>query len=327
MKGIWVVILACSLSACGSKAGRASVSSSDTTTTSITFDADSAYTYVAQQVDFGPRVPNTSSHRACGDFFVTELRRHGAQVFVQDAEVTAYNGTHLQARNIIGVYRPELTRRILLCAHWDSRPFADHDANTANYRCPIDGADDGASGCGVLLEIARQLGLRTPDVGVDIIFFDAEDYGVPDFDTGAYSADNWCLGSQYWAKNPHVKDYRADYGVLLDMVGGKGAVFFKEWLSVRKAAPVVEKVWAVARRLGYGRFFVDAVGGAITDDHVYVMAGRHFPCIDIIHYDPDTQTGFAPYWHTSSDNLQVIDPKTLQAVGLTLLTLLYEERK
>jgi hypothetical protein len=291
--------------------------------TPVVFDADSAYAYIAQQVAFGPRVPNTDAHRACADFFVNELQRHGAQVHIQNAGLTAYDDTRLQAHNIIGAYRPDLTRRILLCAHWDSRPFADHDADTNNHRRPIDGADDGASGCGVLLEIARQLGLRKPDIGVDIILFDAEDYGVPDFDKETDRMHSWCLGSQFWAKNPHVKNYQAEFGILLDMVGAKDAVFFKEWVSVHKAAPIVEKVWSTARNLGFGRYFVDALGGAITDDHVYVMTGRRFPCIDIIHYDPDSSTGFAPHWHTLADNLHIIDPLTLHAVGLTLLTLLY----
>ncbi|MDR3129235.1 MAG: M28 family peptidase [Tannerellaceae bacterium] len=328
MKGILVVVFVCGLCACGNKVRLPPTpppsATSIAASTSVTFDIDSAYVYVAQQVAFGPRVPNTAAHRACGEFFVDVLKRHGAQVHVQEAELKAYDGTRLQARNIVGVYRPDLAQRILLCAHWDSRPFADHDTDTANHLHPIDGADDGASGCGVLLEISRQLGLRAPTVGVDIILFDAEDYGVPAFDKEIYVTDSWCLGSQFWAKNPHVKDYRAEYGILLDMVGAKDASFFKEWLSVHKAAPIVEKIWNTARRLGYGRYFVDAIGGAITDDHVYVMAGRRFPCIDIIHYDPDSQTGFASHWHTPSDNLQIIDPKTLHAVGETILTLLYE---
>jgi Zn-dependent M28 family amino/carboxypeptidase len=291
------------------------------------FDADSAYACVARQVAFGPRVPNTPAHRACADYFAAELERYGAAVYVQEARLKAYDGTILQARNIIGTYRPEHPRRILLCAHWDSRPFADHAAEEADRHRPIDGADDGASGCGVLLEIARQLGRLRPPVGVDIILFDAEDYGMPDFAEGRYAADSWCLGSQFWAANPHVKDYRAEYGILLDMVGATDAAFFQELTSLHKAAPIVKKVWDTARSLGFGQYFLDARGGAVTDDHVYVMAGRHFPCIDIIHHDPESPTGFAPHWHTPDDGLSVIDTQTLHAVGQTLLQLLYSEKE
>jgi Zn-dependent M28 family amino/carboxypeptidase len=291
------------------------------------FDADSAYASVARQVSFGPRVPNTPAHRACADYFAAELERYGAAVYVQEARLKAYDGTVLQARNIIGTYRPEYTRRILLCAHWDSRPFADHAVEEADRRRPIDGADDGASGCGVLLEIARQLGHRQPPVGVDIILFDAEDYGMPTFAEGRYVEDSWCLGSQFWAANPHVKDYHAEYGILLDMVGARDAVFFQELTSLYKAAPVVKKVWDTARSLGFGQYFVDVRGGAVTDDHVYVMTGRHFPCIDIIHHDPESSTGFAPHWHTPDDGLPVIDTRTLHAVGQTLLHILYSEQE
>jgi hypothetical protein len=290
------------------------------------FDADSAYAYVEKQVSFGARVPNTSAHRACGDFFVETLRRHGAEVKEQEMEVEAYDGKVLRARNIVGVYGREARRRVLLCAHWDSRPFADQDEDVLRQRRPVEGADDGASGCGVLLEIARQLGQHEAAVGVDIVLFDAEDYGVPEFEKERYGGGGWCLGSQYWAKHPHAKDYRAEYGILLDMVGGRGAVFFKEWASVRRGGKVVEKVWGAARQLGYGRYFVDVEGGAITDDHVYVMEGRGFPCIDIINYDPESATGFGSHWHTDGDNLGVIEKETLGAVGETVLSVVYGEK-
>ncbi|OAV74589.1 Peptidase family M28 [Bacteroidales bacterium Barb7] len=138
-------------------------------------------------------------------------------------------------------------------------------------------------------------------------------------------ADSWCLGSQFWAKNPHVKNYRAEYGILLDMVGAKNAAFFKESMSMRHAAPFVEKVWNAARNLGYGKYFINAPGSAITDDHIYVSGGRGIPCIDIINYDPNTDTGFAPYWHTLNDSMPVIDRETLEAVGQTLLEVIFND--
>ena len=243
---------------------------------------------------------------------------------MQEANLKAYDGTLLEARNLIGSYNPELSKRVLLFAHWDSRPYSDHDPDPANLRKPLDGADDGASGVGVLLEIARQLGQQAPNIGVDILFCDAEDYGTPEF-VDDYQPDTWCLGSQFWAKNPHVKNYKAEFGILLDMVGGKGATFFREFQSMRSAAPIVQMVWSKARDLGYGKFFINADGGAITDDHQYVISGRGIPSIDIINYDPDTETGFASYWHTQKDNMDNIDRETLKAVGQTVLEVIYNQ--
>lgn len=287
------------------------------------FNADSAYMYIERQVAFGPRVPNTEAHRACAAYLASELKRFGAQVKVQEATLKAYDGTPLQAQNIIGSYNPGSRNRVLLFAHWDSRPYADHDPDPANHRTPVPAADDGGSGVGVLLEIARQLGQKDPGVGVDILFFDAEDYGTPEFHTGEHPENSWCLGSQFWAKNPHVPDYKADFGILLDMVGGRNAVFFKELTSMRYAPAIVEKVWTAARDLGYGRYFINARGSGITDDHEYVIKGRNIPCIDIIHYDPDSENGFAPYWHTVNDSMNNIDRETLKAVGQTVLEVVY----
>ena len=283
------------------------------------FNQDSAYTFVERQVQFGPRVPNTEAHKACAQYLASELERFGAEVYVQEAVLTAYNDDRLQASNIIGVFNPEQTNRVLLFAHWDSRPYADRDSDTNNHYKPIDGADDGASGVGVLLEIARQIGLNNIEIGIDIIFFDAEDYGVPEF-LNDYSADSFCLGSQFWAKNPHVPNYKAQFGILLDMVGSKNATFYKEGYSMQYAAPVVERVWSTARNLGYGKFFINnANAGSITDDHLYVHKGRGIPCIDIINLDNSTAHGFGSYWHTQQDTMDNIDRQTLKAVGQTVL--------
>jgi len=314
------------LTCCGQKSATKGVDVTyDTSSVSIetpVFDADSAYSYVARQVAFGPRVPNTEAHKACAAYLASELERHGAKIFVQDARLTAYNGDILSAKNVIGSFDPEKTQRVLLFAHWDSRPYADQDADPANYYKPIDGADDGASGVGVLLEIARQLGVKRPEIGVDIIFFDAEDYGTPTF-SDVYLPNSWALGSQFWAKNPHVPNYRAEYGILLDMVGAKGATFYKESTSVSYAGKYVEKVWTAARLLGYGKYFINASGGTITDDHTYVIEGRKIPCIDIINYDKDNHTGFGAYWHTLNDNMDIISKETLKAVGQTVLHVIF----
>ena len=243
---------------------------------------------------------------------------------MQEAEVTTYDGRRLTAKNIIGALAPDRTRRILLCAHWDSRPFADRDPDAGRQRTPIDGADDGASGVGVLLEIARQLNVSglPADVGIDIVFFDAEDGGTPAFDPASndpQSETTWCLGSQHWARYPHTAGYTAEYGILLDMVGSRDAVFYREQTSDRYAAAYVDRVWSAARDLGFGRYFVNAPGGNLVDDHVYVIRGLRIPCLDIVNYAPDRSTGFGAYWHTGGDTMDNIDRATLRAVGQTVL--------
>lgn len=295
------------------------------TTTAPSFNADSAYAYIDRQVAFGYRVPNMPGHKACGDYLAAELKRFGAQVYEQEMTLTAYDGTKLDCRNIIGSFNPEQEKRILLFAHWDTRPYSDEDPNPANYRKPIDGADDGASGVGVLLEIARQIGMKTPNIGIDIAFFDAEDYGVPEFAKEQYgnTSDTWCLGSRFWGRNPHKPGYKAQFGILLDMVGARDAVFYKEYISMRYAARYVDEMWEKARNLGYGKYFINANGGAITDDHEAVIEETGIPCIDIINYDPNTEEGFRAHWHTQNDNMNAIDRDVLKAVGQTVIEIIY----
>jgi hypothetical protein len=287
------------------------------------FNSDSAYQYTANQVAFGPRVPNTEAHRQCGHYLSGELKRFGATVTEQEAVLYTYNNIALSAKNIVGSFQPENKNRILLAAHWDSRPFADHDPNPANHRTPVDGANDGAGACGILLEIARQLAIRQPTTGIDILFFDAEDWGAPESDA---MSGGWCLGSEYWAQHPHVRNYNARYGILLDMASAKDAVFYKERYSLYHAGNIVKKVWEAARAEGYGSYFIDQQGGAIQDDHIAINKYLKIPCIDIIQYDPDTSTGFGHYWHTLNDNMDAVGRETQKAVGQTLLYVLYNEK-
>ena len=298
-----------------------------TVLTTPSFDADSAYLYIAHQVDFGPRVPNTEAHDLCAEYLEQKLKSFGADVIVQEAELTAFDNTLLKAKNIIGQYKPELKDRVLLFAHWDSRPFADHNPDEKRRNEPILGANDGGSGVGVLLEVARQLDKSDIPFGVDIIFFDAEDYGNPDhIEIQNPQQDTWCLGSQYWGENPHVKNYYARYGILLDMVGASNAKFYQEINSKYFAPRVLKKLWNTAHKIGYGSYFIFEDGGAITDDHVYVNKHLNIPCIDIIQYDPTTSSSFGSYWHTHNDNMDIIDKNTLKAVGQTVLEFIYSEQ-
>ena len=285
------------------------------------FNSDSAFLFVKQQVDFGPRVPGTLAHEKCADYLAAKLRSYKLDVIVQKGMTTAYDNRQFELKNIIGAYKPELKDRVLLCAHWDCRPIADRDTKDTDK--PIDGANDGASGVGVLLEIARNLNTVNPNIGVDIIFFDIEDYGQPHVDD-ASKENTWCLGSQYWARNPHRLGYYAKYGILLDMVGAAGATFMKEGGSEYYAPSVVTKVWNKAEEIGYSDYFSNIHTSAITDDHYYINTIAAIPTIDIIHMDTQTRD-FFPFHHKHGDNMSVIDKNTLKAVGQTVMEVVYAE--
>jgi len=218
------------------------------------FSEDSAYLYVQQQVDFGPRFPNNEAHGKCAIFLKNKLASFGFSSQIQEGKATTFNNKNITIKNIIGTHNPTATKRILLFAHWDTRPFADHDDKDRTK--PILGANDGASGVGILLEVGRQINITQPEIGIDIIFFDAEDYGQPSSLMSPYNGDSWCLGSQYWAKNPHKPNYKAEYGILLDMVGSANANFTHEAISMNYAPNIVRKVWNKASELGHGNHFV-----------------------------------------------------------------------
>ncbi|MGF1638245.1 MAG: M28 family peptidase [Cyclobacteriaceae bacterium] len=294
------------------------------------FNSDSAYFFIEKQVSFGPRVPNTENHKLCGEYLVNQLKNYGAKVIEQDFTERIWDDRVLELKNIIGSFNPNAQKRILLAAHWDTRPFADKD--TLNKHAPFDGANDGASGVGVLLEIARVLQIsEAPDVGIDIIFFDGEDYGEhEDADKVPFRDGKmkiwWCLGSQYWSLNLHEPRYSAYFGVLLDMVGAKSAKFYREGGSMQFAPKVVRKVWNTARDLGHGAYFINENSPGITDDHIFVNRDAKIPMINIVDYDPESKNYYFPnYHHTHRDNLDIIDRQTLQAVGETLMYVIYNE--
>jgi glutaminyl-peptide cyclotransferase len=281
------------------------------------FNADSAYSFVQKQVDFGPRIPNTPAQEKCALWLYSKLKQYTPQVEIQEAKVSAYDGINLKCKNIIAYLHPELKNRIVLFSHWDTRPWADEDSSEKYKHKTFDGANDGPSGVGVILEIARQLASTKPGTGVTIVFLDAEDYGV------SGNEDSYCLGTQYWANHLDKSKYLADYGILLDMVGAPGSRFMYEGTSSKFAPDVLPKIWNRAAALGFGQYFIARETSPITDDHVYINTIAQLPTIDIVDYDASRIGGFGYYWHTHYDDMKVIDKEVLKAVGQTLLSVIF----
>lgn len=292
------------------------------------FNADSAVAFTAAQCEFGPRTMNSKAHDDCEAWIIKKFTQYGCKVQTQKADLKGYDGTTLKATNIIASYNPEASTRILLCAHWDARPWADNDPDSANHKKPVMAANDGASGVAVMLEIARLLQKdKKLKIGVDFVCFDAEDWGVPQWETRYQdTGDSWALGAQHFAENLPT-GYEARYGILLDMVGGEGAQFYKEGMSKQYAGAIVDKVWAAAKAAGMGAYFPDSDGGMITDDHIPLNQKANIPTVDIIPYYPDCQqSAFGPTWHTVNDTMAHIDKNTLEAVGQTVIQVLYSEK-
>lgn len=276
------------------------------------FVPDSAYAHIEAQLRFGSRIPGTPAHRACGDWLALQLRRYGAKVYEQ---VGTFRGTPI--RNIIASFSgvDSTGPRVLLSAHWDSRPWADQDP--AQPQAPVPGANDGASGVAVLLELARLFAQKPPPGPVDIIFWDAEDLGREGVE------DSYCLGSQYWISQPAPYPpsvYR--WGIHLDMVGARGATFLYEGYSRTYAPLLLERLWQVAAQLGYQTYFLPLEGDPIIDDPYYLSSQAKIPMINIIHRLPHKPAFFSE-WHTTRDDLTVIDKATLGAVGEVLAAFLY----
>ena len=302
------------------------------------FNEDSAYTYIAEQCAFGPRVMNSAAHDSCGDYIAEKFSEYGAKVYDQYADAALYDGTPIRMRNIIASFNPDAPSRVIISGHWDSRPWADHDSDEANHHTPIDGANDGASSVGIMIEIARLLqadaatrgdsALFTlkPHLGIDFICWDAEDCGTPSFaDDGESHESTWCLGSQHWSGVRHVEGYTARYAINLDMVGSNQTVFYREGYSMNYAPTIVDKVWGAAHRIGYGQYFsYDNRGGYVTDDHVQVNRGG-IPSIDVVGNDA-TSGSFPSTWHTVNDNIKNINRETLKAVGQTMLEVIWTEQ-
>jgi hypothetical protein len=280
------------------------------------FNSDNAYDFVAKQVDFGIRLPGTPTHTACKEWIVEKMESYGADVIEQDFTAQIYTGDRWASTNIICQFNPEIKDRIILSAHWDTRFKAEQDPDKSKRDQPILGADDAGSGVGVLMEIARIISENPIGLGVDIIFWDAEDQG----DNGG-TRETWCLGSQYWSKNKHIKNYRAKYGINVDMVGAKNPMFGKDFFSQQYAKGTLDKVWSLAQRMGYSDMFVDKTI-EVLDDHYFVNTLARIPMIDIINNDGES---FQKCWHTHCDDLSVIDKRTLRVVGQVLTAAIYKE--
>lgn len=282
-----------------------------------TANAENLYSLIEKQLSFGHRIPGTTEHLACRDWIVETMKSYGATVELQPFKASFYDVKGADAYNIIASFNPQDTHRVLLAAHYDTRMVAEKDEDKAMQNKPIMGADDGASGVAGLLEIARLISENPIDMGVDFIFFDAEDNGLPK------ESMTWCLGSQHWANNKHQKNYKAKFGILLDMIGSKGATFGKEGFSQAYAKSYQNKIWTLAQRMGYSDYFVDTTFGGIDDDHKYVnQAG--IPMLDIINYDL-TADKFGHYHHTHKDDISVIDKRTLRVVTQVVTAALYKE--
>ena len=290
------------------------------------FNADSALAYCYAQCDFGPRTMNSEAHEKCGQWIAEKFEQLGCRVQLQKAALTGYDGTMLRATNIIAQWQPEKKQHVLLCAHWDSRPWADNDPDSTNWMTPVMAANDGASGVAVMLEVARILQTADSlDFGIDFVCFDAEDWGVPQWSNRS-DESSWALGAHYWASHYHPDGYSTIYGILLDMVGGQAAQFYQEGMSVKYAPRIVERVWNAAHAAGYSGYFPKNVGGYITDDHLPVNEKAGIPTVDIIPHYPDCEaSSFGPTWHTVNDDMNHIDKNTLKAVGQTIIQVLFTE--
>lgn len=309
---------------CKNDDGKKQASTTDTAAVRLpgvpVFNEDSAYAYVASQVAMGPRVSGTAAQQQCARWMEEKLKPFCDTVYKQEVHVTGGDGKSLPCINLVGVINAAATKRILFLTHWDSRPWADQD--TKDKDKPVMAADDGGSGVGVLLEIASVLKQHhlPPALGIDILFTDVEDYGKSEWGENSY-----CLGTQYWAYHPHIKGYRADFGVLLDMVGAHGAQFPLEGISTQLAGDVQQKVWQAANDAGYSSYFPYVASVQITDDHVPVNRIAGIKTIDIINLTQNGDSPFAPHWHTHADAMNIIDKGTLKAVGQTLLQAIYEQ--
>lgn len=277
------------------------------------FNTDSAYALLKRQVAFGPRVPGTAGHAAQLAWMQTYLKARADTVITQNIQHTGDHGQSIPMANVFARFNPNATQRILLITHWDTRPTANMDLNTANRSKPIDGANDGASGVAVLMMLADMFKKQPPPIGVDLLFTDGEDWEQGDM----------YIGAKYFSANL-IAGYKPLYGVLIDMIGDQNPVFPIEGNSQQYGPEVVDRVWRVAEQLGLSTTFPRRIGSTVGDDHDAInAAGIH--TIDIIdgEYGAPVSGTFGQYWHTLGDTVEHTSPKGLEAVGRVLAYLAY----
>lgn len=276
------------------------------------FDRSRAFAYLKTQMGFGPRNPGSSGYLKCLQYLQAELAKTADSVWTQPFSYKNYKGEISQGTNILARFKSAARERVLISAHWDTRAWADMDANQKNHSKPIPGANDGASGVALLLEIANHLHSSPPPQAVDIVLFDAEDVGQ----TG--DSESFAQGSQFFAKNPPSStSYR--FAVNLDMIGDKNLEIQRENNSETNAPGLTDRIFTTARLLGIRQFVDEHVGG-IYDDHMPLNKAG-IPAVDLIDFNyPDESNR---YWHTMEDTTDKCSPESLEAVGTVLLNILY----
>jgi glutaminyl-peptide cyclotransferase len=275
------------------------------------FDGAAAMEHVQTQVAFGPRVPGTEGHQRQLDWMVARLDSLSTDVAVDTFTHVTTAGDSLRLFNVRARFQPEATRRILLLAHWDTRPWSDQASDVEQQEIPVPGANDGASGTAVLLELAELLAGAAAPMGIDLLLVDGEDYGP--------GIDDMLLGARRYAATLEEQGTRPVYGVLLDMVGDADPSFLIEEYSAQVASVVVQKVWRAAERLGYAAYFPNRVGARITDDHMPLnSAGLPTANLMDFTYGPGNQ-----YWHTPQDTPDRLSAATLEMVGEVVTELIY----
>jgi hypothetical protein len=275
------------------------------------FEGEAALDLVRTQVEFGPRVPGSEGHARQLAWMVARLNSVAAEVTVDTFSHVTQGGQSLTLYNVSARFNPEATRRVLLLTHWDTRPRSDEAADPAQREIPIPGANDGASGTAVLLELARMFAASPIPVGVDLLFVDGEDFG-PD-------SEDMFLGARRYADNLPGLATRPVFGVLLDMVGDADPMFLADDVSMQSASVVVQKVWRAAERLGYRDYFPNRVADRVYDDHV-ILNAVGLPTADLIDfsYGPNNS-----YWHTPDDTPEHVSAATLEMVGRVVTELIY----
>ena len=276
------------------------------------FNGRTAFDYVKGQVKFGPRNPGSIAHERCLDYLEFEMRKYANAVNLQTFTHAGYDGKPLKMTNVISSFNLQASTRILLVAHWDSRPWADQDTDPNNQQHPIIGANDGASGVAILMEIARNLKIHPPKVGVDILFVDGEDYGKEG------DSHNYLLGSKYFAT--HLpQGFSPIFGVVVDMVGDKELQIQKEPTSLKYAPDIVELIWSTAKQLNIYQFS-ESLQNSVMDDHV-PLNNAGIKTIVLIDFDyPDESNRF---WHTMDDTVDKCSSESLEAVGRVLTHVIY----